>query len=464
MRLPSRAQEVLKDLEGAPNAGEGYPNVWGRFGSFHIPPSGKLQTEADAVRAANETAQVLVLLKRLPERTAYTAIEGITVWLSAWSKMVAVSPMLGRVWLRLWPLAVEATNSQQQKDEAIDLNTVATSPGDDEPMDLDTLNTPAGRMVGVLLEACPEVKVAGDRPFATNGSLRAMRDAAIQTDGRAGLITRSRMVEHLGYFLSADPEWTQDRLISPLEADTEEAIPLWRALARDHRPSRKLIEVIGELMVQRATDLRLGRETRQSLVWKILVESLEALRESRTPAIAHARVQQMLRSVDDEARVFGAQLVQRFVRDVSNAPEEYRAPPEDLFYKAAQPFLERVWPLDRSLTTPGIARAFAGLPAVCGEAFSDALKAIDRFLVPFECWSMLDYGLFGEQEGKASLSRIDTLEKATALLQLLDRTIGTAERSVVPVDLGSALEQVRTVAPRLLETARYRRLATLTRR
>jgi hypothetical protein len=137
-------------------------------------------------------------------------------------------------------------------------------------------------------------------------------------------------------------------------------------------------------------------------------------------------------------------------------------PPESLFSDAALPFLQQVWPQERSLATPGVARAFAHLPAACGEAFADAVYAIDRFLVPFDCWSMLDYGFYEEEHGE--LSQIDTLEKAKALLLLLDRTIDIAEGAVVPMDLGNALERVRTVAPELAATPRYRRLATLTRR
>ncbi len=97
-------------------------------------------------------------------------------------------------------------------------------------------------------------------------------------------------------------------------------------------------------------------------------------------------------------------------------------------HTAARPFLERVWPQERSLATPGVARAFADLPATCGEAFAEAVDAIERFLVPFDCWSMSDYGLFGEEEGngEAKLSQINDQQKAEAFLRLLDRTIGTA--------------------------------------
>ena len=92
------------------------------------------------------------------------------------------------------------------------------------------------------------------------------------------------------------------------------------------------------------------------------------------------------------------------------------------------------------------------------------MDAIERFLVPFECWSIIDYGLYGEEDGEPKLSGIDNHVKAAAFLRLLDLTIGTAEGSVIPYDLADALDQVRRVAPHLSEQQVFRRLATAARR
>jgi hypothetical protein len=458
MRQPGRADSVLADLEADPNAGEAYPTVWDQFGRAHA------TTGDGASRNVTETAsRVVDLLGRLPERTAREAIDGITAWLLSWVESITDLPSLTGVWMRLWQIAVEVTNARQPEDPRPSLDVVPPSYEDREPMGLDTLNNPVGRLVGVFLAKCPSVE-AGDRPFANDDSLRAMRDVAAETSGRSGLIARHRMVEAIRRFRVADPEWVVDHLLQPLQEDTTEALALWRAVARQTH-FREMLEIVGEQMAERAIDLRLDRETRKSLVWSVTLEVLHAFREDRAPVIPVARIQQMLRSVDDEVRARGAETVQRFVSDLSAGGD--RQPnsqtPESLFANAARPFLNQVWPHERSYATPGVAHAFANLPAVCGEAFAEAVDVIERFLVPFECWSMLDYGLYGDEEGRAKLSKIDTRQKAEALLRLLDRTIGTAEGSIVPIDLGSALEQVRTVAPQLVETQRFRRLTTLTR-
>jgi hypothetical protein len=285
-----------------------------------------------------------------------------------------------------------------------------------------------------------------------------MRDAIIAATGRSGLIALHRMIEGLPYFLQTAPDWTQEHLIAPMLADSSTALTLWRAIARQTHFS-DVLKIIGGQMAERATDQRLGRETRRSLVFSLVIESLHALNEQRDPSVPRPRVLQMIRSLDDEVRADAAQAVRQFILGWRGSPR-----PEDLFRAAAAPFLREVWPQERSLATPGVSRALADLPATAKEAFAEAVASIERFLVPFECWSMLDYGLYGEEGGNPKLSTIDNPEKAAAFLQLLDLTIGRGEGSVIPYDLADALDQVQRVAPNLSENQVFRRLATAARR
>ena len=89
--------------------------------------------------------------------TLSEAIGGISHWLSCWEKYVVTMPNWSAVWLRAWPLAVETTNAVQPPNEEPNLN-VVMQPGSDGPHDLDTLNSPAGKLVGVFLAACPKLE------------------------------------------------------------------------------------------------------------------------------------------------------------------------------------------------------------------------------------------------------------------------------------------------------------------
>lgn len=464
IRQPGKLVQVIADLESVPGGGAGFARVWERFGWAHS-PGGEEGEHATRRDLSVECARVLSLLAELPEATVRQAIDGISQWLSVWREQLVVLPGGSTVWHKVWPIAVEATNAKKFDEKEANLDTVQQSSDDRDPMDLDTLNTPAGKLVGVFLAACPKLLV-NNGPFAVDGAPRRMRDALIAVTGCSGLIARHRMIEALPYFLHAAPDWAHEHLISPLIADNSEAIVLWRAIARRTHFS-DVLKIIGCPMAERATDQRLGRETRRSLVFSLIIECLHAFREHRDPAVSYARIQQMIRSLDDEVRAYGAEAVQRFVRDVSalRKGRQISPSPEQLFRSAAKPFFQRVWPQERSLTTPGVSRALADLPATAREDFAEAVNTIERFLVPFECWSMIDYGLYGNKEdGGPKLSSIDNAEKAEAFLRLLDRTIGTAEGSVIPHGLADALDQVRRVAPNLTENQEFRRLATVARR
>ncbi|MBZ0161657.1 MAG: hypothetical protein K8H74_02980 [Notoacmeibacter sp.] len=472
LQQPEKAALVLGDFEAAGNGGDDFPRVWNRFSWAHSPrppePAGAALRDLQG-----EAARVLALLNQLSEGTLSAAIEGISAWLGAWEKQIVSTPQGLPVWLRVWPIAVEATNLRPEKGDDADLSVTARSVDDDrEPMDLDTLNTPAGKLVGVFLAACPTL-TPGSQAFAVGSVERLMRDVVIASTGRSGLIARHRMIEELPYFLRATPDWTQEYLIAPLLKDDGASLALWRAIAR-RTHFTDVLEIIGGAMAERATDRRLGRETRRRLVFSIVIESLHAFREGRDSVVPNPRIQQMLRTLDDEVRASAANAIQQFVRELSEkVPEEGQPESEEpenaasaaaLFRSAAAPFLRDVWPQERSLATAGVSGALADLPATSVEAFAEAVDTIARFLIPFDCWSMLDYGLYGENEGEKKLALIDDEAKAKALLRLLDLTVGTSAEAVIPHDLTDALDQIREVAPALADAPAFRRLSTSARR
>jgi len=454
---------IILDFEATPESGSAYPKVWEAFGWAHKPASADNRVEAQTEERA-QSERVLSLLGRLRVEAIRQSIDGISHWLTAWETYFVDSHAIWDIWFKIWPIASESTNLQQALDEEVNLSLRVQSTGPREPMDLDTLNTPAGKLVGVFLALCPNLE-NHPLPFAAGSPLRKMRDEISAAVGRSGLIALYRMIEELAYFLHADPDWTQNTLIAPLTLDTANAIPLWRGFARRAR-SRQVIAAVGELMAVRANDVRLGRNSRSYLVQALVVECLHSYYEKRASVVPRERMTQMLRSLDDEVRVSGAEYVHRYVRDISavKGEGEVAPSPEDLFFLAALPFLQEVWPQERSLASPGVSKALAELPAASKGAFPEAVSAIERFLVPTDCWSLLDYGLHGNDEEGAVIKIVNSPKMAEALLRLLDLTIGTSETSVIPYDLGDALDQVIKVAPKLGETRVFRRLATAARR
>lgn len=453
VRVPQNAQAIFSDLQTSSNRSS-YPLVWNELGSYmgSLAEGSQLNTIDDKLSAKIISDIIL----SLTDQTLKKAISGISSWLSRKSQQFSDANIFSPLWQRLWPIAADATNESNKevtKNEEIDT----------DRFDSDILNSPAGMLLGLFFSSLPNLQKI-PKPFQTCPWLLQARDMIIGVTGRAKIIGLYRMIENAPYFLRADPVWTQTHLLNELSGDTRDTSLLWQALARpQHNP--ELMTIVGDAMVLRASDERLGRETRNALIWKLTLQSLWAYLESRTPAVPHARVQQMLRSIDDELRGRAADAVPRFVSDLASGGSNGETfTPEKLFHKAAKPFLNDVWPQERSLATPGVSRSLVELPSVSGDAFADAFVAIERFLVPFDCWSLLDYGLYGADGDEVRLARINNSAKAAALLSMLDLTIGHDEGAVVPTDLGQALQHIQSVDQNLATSPRFRRLATLTRK
>jgi hypothetical protein len=457
---------VLDDLQTLDDGGNGFPNVWNNFGWAHNPREKQSEQENSADRNLQDEAdRTLLLMEKLSDDALTAAIKGVCEWLDTWKEQVVASPLGLANWLRIWPLAVAATNTMQTGQTVPEISVLPPDPeAGEKSMTAESHGTPVGNLVSVFLVACQSNTIKPP-PFAVGSAPRQMRDIAVQSRGFSGIIVRHRLIKWLEYFLRADPEWTRTHLIDPLHKSDEEARRLWQAVAYRTRFYSVLLE-IGPTMPDRAADRRLSRRTRRSLASSLVVEALHALRDGREPAVPHSRVGQMLRSLDGEVRADAAKMIRRFVSDLSEKQTANLNVPSaaDLFRSAALPFLQQVWPKERSLSAPGVASALADLPAASGSAFVEAVDAIERFLVPFDCWSMLDYGLYGDKDGRSKLAQIDTEDKAVAFLKMLDLTIGSSENSVIPNGLPSALDQIRSMSQKLESDPRFKRLATAARR
>lgn len=280
--------------------------------------------------------------------------------------------------------------------------------------------------------------------------------------GRSGLISRYRLIEALGYFLRADADWTSKNLIPPLLKEDAVARILWRGLTRRGRLAPNVLKKLAPRMVSILLDQSYGRETRGRILFGLVVESLDSLLNERRAAMSLPAVQQSLRSVEPELRAHAAEAVGRVQKEWPGSKGLPDLTPEDVYRRAIVPFMSTVWPQERSLAAPGTSKAFADIPAAAGSEFESAVSLLSRFIVPFECWSMADFGLHDFDKTKR-LQIVDDPAKAAALLELLDLSIGTSDGAVVPYDLGAVLQHVRTIAPQLTDRAEFRRLAAAAR-
>ena len=396
-----------------------------------------------------------------------TSIGGICHWLHAWRRHALRSESGGALWLRAWPIAVDATNAAHVAQDNDEIAAFFRSPGsEDRIADVDTLNTPSGELVRTFLETFLSVDEI-EHIFVDGHIGSEMLGRIMDATGHSGLIVHCLLMQRLPSLLQANPEWTKRNLLPSLSGDDVQSILLWRALASHQLPMHSLT-VIGANLLQTILDARLGERTRESLIRSVVFENLHAFRERRDAAVPCARLSQMLRFADEEIRACTARAV-RIYQD--EAPEKVKRPRSaaEVFRVSVRPFLQQAWPQERSLGTPGVNQELSGLPAVADDAFVEAVEEIERFLTPFDCWSMLDYGFYDNGEPGDGMTpqvatMIDDEPNAHALLRLLDRTIGDSQNAVVPHDLSLALERIETVAPRLAKHPAFRRLSAAARR
>lgn len=452
LREERNVRETLNDLNSDDVRPDEFPALWNQFGMAHTP------TE-DAERNRSEAETVLALVRQLSVGTIQRAIQGLSEWLNAWSEIIVRVAGWEETWLRVWPQAISATNAYYKDDDEGNLGVVVSGGDPDAPMDLDVVNTEAGHLVGVFLQACPRT-TEGEHPFVHQAGLRRVRDALVNSEGQALLIARHRLTAALQYFVWADEEWAKANLVDPLVADNPNTLALWRAVS-SRVLRRGVLKLIGHHVAERVTDRELDRDTRRRLLRSLVGESLGAYLGQRDPAVAHARLQQVLRLVDDDMRSSAAHVVVEFIEQVGSVQGHTGA---DVFSKAGTRFLEQVWPRDRSLVTPGVAKAFAELPVASGSAFVAAVHAVRSLLVPFDCYALMDFGFGIARTQGVGLELIEDREMALALLDLLDATVGRDEDAVVPHDLSDALSHIELVERHLADTRPFRRLATAARR
>ena len=448
---------ILDDFESTGNGGEDFPCVWECFCHAHKPE--------ELEQPQNQEERVLKLLEKLSDQKLMDAIRGISEWFYVWKKKIMASSLGVQVWKRIWPLAVKANNDIAQSENAAELSISPYTTNDDQhSTEIDSLNTPVGKLVDVFLEKCRQCRQIDnyEQLFSPYSTERIMRDTIILATGKAGLIVRDKIVYYLPFFMKNDETWTKKHLIADLQQNDEKSLVLWDTVACRAQPAN-ILKHIGNMMVWKVTDLRLTRETRKGLVFSLITESLHALHEGRQPDVSNLSVQQMLRIADSEIRVGAVDAVRKFILSHSGNDGEQSSATQ-LFQISCGCFFKDVWPQERSLTTKSVSEALACLPAASREAFPEAVKAIKRFLIPFECYSMSSYDFF-ESNGETKISSIiDNAGKAGALLELLDLTVGTSEADAVPYDLSIALARIQALMPDPINNRIFQRLSAAVRR
>ncbi|MBV9196398.1 MAG: hypothetical protein JO168_19865, partial [Solirubrobacterales bacterium] len=432
---------------------ERFGKAWDAVGRRHRPPNQGTHQQPVAPEPPPEAWRIFHALPRLSNPVLEEAAAGLADWLGNWAQHLRGDRALPTAIARLWPFAAAVS----------DRTTDATDYEDKEGAEAkrvahDSLNSPIGNLAGAFLHSCPNLTEV-PHPFEVDGDLRVVRDLVASTGGRAGVVARFRCVTALPYLMQADGAWAETALLSRLEAGPESDV-LWRAMV--YSPHyRNVMARLGRLMARRAASGGLDMEVRRSLVDRVCSAILSDLWNGRMETDLLPDAQQMLRSVPDELRAHAALAMKRLA---NNSAQSHKGTPvahEEIFDHVVEPYLRDVRPQERAAVTPDVAKAFASVPAVSGRRFAQAVAAVRRFLVPFESWSMHDWGLPANDGRSIREGAILGAIEAAAALDLLDLTISKRPDARIPLGLDAVLDHIASQSAALTRDPRFARLAAL---
>jgi hypothetical protein len=449
---PSRLAQALL---AARESGGRYGMAWDALGRRHAPNDLNADTAGIPATLLAEARLILRSLPSLQEPAVGEASRGLSDWLGRWARHIRDEPALTAAIIHLWPHAERASQV------STDATTYEEAEGaEGKRISHDALNSPVGHLTIAFLGACPDLTVV-PRPFE-DGELRAVRDLVTASRGRPGLVARYGCMTRLPYLLRADEAWTEDILLSRLEGGAESDV-LWHAVAHTHA-TKGVMARLGKLMALRVLRGGLDTEVRRSLLQRVCFATLSSLMDGEALGDLIYHVQQMLRSVPEALRGDGATTVQSFIDAVASERRSKAERREEIFDRVVEPFLATVWPRERSSVTPAVAEAFASIPAACGRRFKDAVTLIRRYLVPFDSWSMHDWGLLADNMRTVKADAIVGGEEAAAALEMLDLSISNVPDARTPVGLDAVLDHIAVQNKALGRDPRFVRLATMARR
>ena len=163
--------------------------------------------EAESVKTARRYVSALELRRiEVAGGSLPTRLRG---WLLAWRRHALRSESGGDLWQRAWPIAVDATNTAHQAQDNDEIAEFFPLPGsEDRIADVDTLNTPSGKLVRAFLETFLSVDEI-EHIFVDGHIGSEMLGRIMDAASHSGLIVRCLLMQRLSSLLQANPEWTE---------------------------------------------------------------------------------------------------------------------------------------------------------------------------------------------------------------------------------------------------------------
>lgn len=431
---------LLKKAEGTVAA-----KVWQALGYAYRPenlnatPDTASQEDKDRILIALSICDSIVDER---ETVLSKAVDGLASFMTNWDRLLTSREEFQNAWLRLWPFAVEKTNSSKT---------------DRSEYNQEDFNSPVGQLALAFIKTCPAVK-SGDNPLS-EGRWPQMLQAMSETTGIARIHTQFVLVVELAYFIVAAEQWSRDFLLRPLinALESQETAVLWEAFSMADLPQKEVVTELAPSLVAAALSDRLSSEVRGNLSKRVIWSSLMDRAQKEEPAVSIDVIQQMLRLGTDEVRMEAVGAFSQYLELDDDLMEEER-------FEIVKSVFSDVWPKELTLSSKTVSERLARLPAETASCYVEATEMILPYLTPFDCWSLYDFGVVDLDEDRDEFKIINDPKKAAAFLSILDRSVAGDDGAIVPNSLEKALFHIKKISPKLEKDAQYQRLLTLSRR
>ncbi len=319
------------------------------------------------------------------------------------------------------------------------------------PLDA-ALNSPGGYAALAILGLLNAGQFRRGAGFG--GEVLGLLDELVNAQGQEGLNARVLLVRDLAFFDEVDNPWTSQRLVPLLVPGTPEADVLWRVRAGNRVGSARLLNSLKPAFVREIVRRDLSHHQAVGLT-NDLMQAAFWLMDSAAKDLDlnFSEVRQLLAESAPAVRTAAAHMLLLWM-DPPGVTDFDRAAH---WRTKVGPFFDLAWPLDARTREAGSSQLLARIAVKCGEAFPEAVAALEPFIVPWDVVS-IDIGLTNDPEGKEVTAR-----HPVVYLRLLSASIdpGCARP---PSDLGVVLDRLAAAKPEISHERPYVRLDAIRRR
>lgn len=237
------------------------------------------------------------------------------------------------------------------------------------------LNTPAGRLVQMLVGELDESRKAGG-PNLVRQVARLRQVAA--ADGGAATLARAVIVHEIAFLLTADDELVRTSIVPRLDADGAEAKALRRVLITYANVTPAVSHVAANALIRGAVESAPSSQKATAIASRILRPALAAVRGEADDrwGITAGQVRTVLRQSPAAVRKGALNVLARWLHGDE-------AGVEATWDLMVGPFFAQVWPKERRFVDEANNQDLIALAVGAGARFPIAFATLRNFMSPF---------------------------------------------------------------------------------